>query len=63
VHCFTGYTDIWLAGSAGNRNEKEEKVTLRIAMLDPSAFTIPYDVHLCRALSQSALPMLQKGGA
>ncbi len=27
----------------------------RIVMLDPSAFTIPYDLHLCRALS--------KGGA
>jgi len=27
-------------------------MTLRIAMLDPSAFTIPYDVHLCRALAE-----------
>ena len=26
-------------------------MALRVAMLDPSAFTIPYDFHLCRALS------------
>jgi glycosyltransferase involved in cell wall biosynthesis len=26
------------------------EMTLRVAMLDPSAFTIPYDLHLCRAL-------------
>ncbi|MEO2048024.1 MAG: glycosyltransferase [Pirellulales bacterium] len=26
---------------------------MRIAMLDPSAFTIPYDAHLCRALAQA----------
>ena len=25
-------------------------MTLRVAMLDPSAFTIPYDDHLCRSL-------------
>lgn len=28
-------------------------MSMRIVMLDPSAFTIPYDVHLCRALSDA----------
>jgi glycosyltransferase involved in cell wall biosynthesis len=28
---------------------------MRVAMLDPSAFTIPYDIHLCRGLLQTGV--------